>query len=551
MPAVINHTGGELTFRVTNTEGGYNSNFFMLAPAVDPPPPRGGDIYTVGAGPGVLNLDGANNAVDTSTDGSNDQSRQNVDITNTETLDAGSYKGTIWSYQAGQMGSVIPYLASATGDGGYQILAVGTQVDVDESGLDVDVTVPFGGSAFTLTDGTEVFGGIMNPPGIGSQNPVSTNLGSGGFMDHDNNKDGAFTLPTVGGIVDGFGHANLGRSYAFSIEIESADPGEVPDPPASPTDTPLNIAFVSFHGESDTPTDDAAAAGFTEASDKGYTDLLEAVGHTVTRVVTSNSPDVDALNQFDLVIISRAVSSGHYRNDGATGWTSVTTPSLILGAYVLRTSRMGFTSGTTMVDSTDTISLNVNNSDHPIFAGVELDGSGTMVNSFAEIITFNDIVQRGVSVNNNDAAAGGTVLATVANEADPTFGGLVIGEWQAGATLANDAANVLAGPRVVLLTGSREQGFTSQGAGIYDLVGDGAQLFLNSVDYTGSLGISGPGESISISTDADGNVVVTWTGLLQSAPDVTGPWTDAADDSQSPLTLTPDEARLFGRAVAP
>jgi hypothetical protein len=56
---------------------------------------------------------------------------------------------------------------------------------------------------------------------------------------------------------------------------------------------------------------------------------------------------------------------------------------------------------------------------------------------------------------------------------------------------------------------------------------------------------------ISISTDADGNVVVTWTGTLQSATDVTGPWSDVADDSQSPLTLTPDQARLFGRAIAP
>ena len=56
-------------------------------------------------------------------------------------------------------------------------------------------------------------------------------------MDHDNNNDGAFTLPMVGGFVDGFGHANLGRSYAFSIQIEPAD-GPVVDP--TPT---LDILF--------------------------------------------------------------------------------------------------------------------------------------------------------------------------------------------------------------------------------------------------------------------------------------------------------------------
>ncbi|HIL68888.1 MAG TPA: hypothetical protein EYG38_03445, partial [Verrucomicrobia bacterium] len=190
--------GGLQTYRVGTVQ-----DFVEPEPEPDPGPDPDPVVpgLVVGAGPEVLNLDGANNAVDTSTDGSNDQSRQNVDITNTETLDAGFYKGTSWSYQAGQTGSVIPYIASANGDGGYQILAVGAQVDVDENGLDVDVTVPFGGSTFELTDGTEVFGGIMNPPGIGSQNPVSTNLGSGGFMDHDNNNDGAFTLPTVGGVV--------------------------------------------------------------------------------------------------------------------------------------------------------------------------------------------------------------------------------------------------------------------------------------------------------------------------------------------------------------
>jgi uncharacterized membrane protein len=57
--------------------------------------------------------------------------------------------------------------------------------------------------------------------------------------------------------------------------------------------------------------------------------------------------------------------------------------------------------------------------------------------------------------------------------------------------------------------------------------------------------------TISVSADADGNVVVTFTGVLQSAPDVTGPWTDAATEDQSPLTLTPDQARLFGRTRRP
>jgi hypothetical protein len=44
-------------------------------------------------------------------------------------------------------------------------------------------------------------------------------------MDHDNNNDGALSPAVVGGAVDGFGHANLGRSYAFSIDVDA-----VPEP---------------------------------------------------------------------------------------------------------------------------------------------------------------------------------------------------------------------------------------------------------------------------------------------------------------------------------
>jgi hypothetical protein len=180
---------------------------------------------TVGAGVGILDLPGANNAVDTSTDGTTDQSRQNLDRSFTATLPAGEYMGATWTYRAGQVGSVIPYLAQSTGQNTYSILAVGDQIDVGSDGLNMDITVPFGGSSFLLAGDTEIFGGIVNPTGAGSQNPILTNLNSGAFMDHDNNADGNLSPAVVGGSVDGFGHANLARSYAFSIDIR-----QVPEP---------------------------------------------------------------------------------------------------------------------------------------------------------------------------------------------------------------------------------------------------------------------------------------------------------------------------------
>ncbi len=57
---------------------------------------------------------------------------------------------------------------------------------------------------------------------------------------------------------------------------------------------------------------------------------------------------MDALSDYDLVIISRSVSSGGYSSgSNADNWNSVTTPTIQLGGYVLRTSRMGYTQGTT------------------------------------------------------------------------------------------------------------------------------------------------------------------------------------------------------------
>ena len=129
---------------------------------------------TIGAGIGILDLPGADNTFDTPSDGSNDQSRQNLDQSFTATLDAGEYVGTSWSFRAGQTGSAIPYIAFATGPDSYEILAVGDQIDVVSDLLDLDLTLPFGGSSFTLTSSTEIFGGIVNPTVAGSQNPIYT-----------------------------------------------------------------------------------------------------------------------------------------------------------------------------------------------------------------------------------------------------------------------------------------------------------------------------------------------------------------------------------------
>jgi hypothetical protein len=261
------------------------------------------------------------------------------------------------------------------------------------------------------------------------------------------------------------------------------------------TPTGFNIIWVSYHGADDAPSSAAAAAGFTEAPDKGYTDLLTNNGYSVMRYITTGTPDVSVLNAADLVIIGRSAASGHYQNDAATTWNAtVTAPMIITCGYKLRSSRMGFTTGTNMPDTTGDITLTVSDQTHPIFAGIPLT-DGTMDNPFAGVVVYptdGTTVARGISINTDPVNADGTVLATISEAGNGPVGGMVIAEWPAGATLTHAGGagtDTLAGHRLVFLTGSREtDGINSETAGIYDLYADGAQMFLNAITYM--LGIS-------------------------------------------------------------
>ncbi len=308
----------------------------------------------------------------------------------------------------------------------------------------------------------------------------------------------------------------------------------------------LKIAWVSFHPGEGTPAADAATAGMTEATDAQYTKVLTAAGHQVTRFVTTGNPNVATLNTFDLVIISRSAPSGDYQDPPETlAWNGLTTPTMILGGYIMRNSRLGYTSGATIPDTASPIKLSVKDAAHPIFSGVALGVGAVTVNDFAGIVTFNDVVQRGISVNTDPLAGGGKVLATAYAEGDPAHNGTIIAEWEAGAKMGNAAGDTLGGPRLVFLTGSREaSGATSQIAGIYDLTDDGATMFLNAVKYLGKPVATAP--TVSITRDATG-VKATYTGTLQQADAVVGPWTDVAGAS-SPYTVPNTGAQKFLRS---
>jgi hypothetical protein len=277
----------------------------------------------------------------------------------------------------------------------------------------------------------------------------------------------------------------------------------------------VDIAWVTFHPGDNMPSAGAAAAGidFTTAPDKGYTDVLTAAGHNVTRVVTTDNPTpafIDGLNDYDLVIISRSVNSGHYESDAETlAWNSqIYTPVITMNGYANRDVRLGFNTGATIPDTNGPIKLAVANPAHPIFAGVAISG-GVTTNDYANIVTMpvgSMAVQRGISVVTDPIVPGGTVLATVSGAPDPTTnpagGGTIIAEFQPGTLLDTSPVNALQGHRVMFLSGSREHAATTtppapssaEIAGQYDLTPTGQQMFLNAVNYTAGLGFVVPGD---------------------------------------------------------
>lgn len=262
-----------------------------------------------------------------------------------------------------------------------------------------------------------------------------------------------------------------------------------------------NIAWVTFHPGDNMPSTAAGTAGFTQAPDVGYTQALAAAGHTVTRVVTQDitataplpADKLATLAASDLIIIGRSVNSGHYQVAEETlFWNTLAKPIINMGGYSLRgptNTRLGFYVDDTIPDTTGPTKLTATNPAHPIFAGVSLDGSNTMVNNYADLVTLPyapNTVQRGISVIVDPLVPGAQLLATTPMTHPTTMSTVeapMIAYLPPGTMTSTAVPNVLGGHRLIFLSGSREDASPSDKAGIYDLSADGSQMFLNAVNF--------------------------------------------------------------------
>ena len=153
--------------------------------------------------------------------------RINVDQGSPATLQPGVYIATAFQFDALVAGTVTPFLATGGGaNSQYTVIALSNEIPVPNPGQ--DQSAPFTGSnIFTITTPTQVFGGIASS----TQNPIALDNGTPANTDHEGGGQAATSyLVTLGGNVppDGtFSNANLGRTYAFAINVEL-----VPEPAA-------------------------------------------------------------------------------------------------------------------------------------------------------------------------------------------------------------------------------------------------------------------------------------------------------------------------------
>ncbi|MBL48461.1 MAG: hypothetical protein CMP28_05860 [Roseibacillus sp.] len=198
----------------TDNDGRSDGEEFALGSDLNDPNSPG--WVRIGFGPELVGV------VDTASDGFSNQMRQNINITDTVFLEAGTYRAIAWDYNAapdatnGATQPVFPFLTIVNGPANHTVLAVGETIDTEPG---IQLGVPFGGEedVFTIPEGgATVAAGIQNPSGAGVTNSIYTDT-SFGVTDHANSFN--FDEAVPGADLVSFGHGNLTRTYAFSIDV--------------------------------------------------------------------------------------------------------------------------------------------------------------------------------------------------------------------------------------------------------------------------------------------------------------------------------------------
>jgi len=207
--------------------------------------------------------------------------------------------------------------------------------------------------------------------------------------------------------------------------------------------------------------------------DQGWIDLLEAQGYTVEADTTGDYMALDAgkiatLEAADLIIISRNSNSGNYADgDEPTQWNSITTPLILMSAYISRNNRWQWINGDAIVEFAAETMLQVVEGSHPVFTSI------TPVGGQVDVIDGTIDSGENSFVNATDVG-NGTLIAQRADN-----GYIWIAEWAPGVQFYSGTTQIPAETRMLFTAG----GGGGQTAGSLNLTPDGQKMFLNAVCY--------------------------------------------------------------------
>ena len=257
-----------------------------------------------------------------------------------------------------------------------------------------------------------------------------------------------------------------------------------------------NIIFV-------TGTRDIDGDGVQD--DTKWVEWMESLGHTVDFQLDNwtslDETKIAALEEADLIILSRGSSSGNYNTDTAevAQWNAITTPILMMNAYIARSSRWLWVNSTT-INNIEGPMMEVKVPEHPIFTGVTLNAAG-------EVAIVDDTTGTGqTSYIGSTDVGNGTLLASTGTSS-------WIAEWQPGVEFYAGAGQTAGGLRMIFSAGTQEVDATPQGA--FNLTEEGEILLTNIILYMtgediepGRASAPDPDEEL---TDVPRDVVLSWT----------------------------------------
>ena len=164
----------------------------------------------------------------------------------------------------------------------------------------------------------------------------------------------------------------------------------------------------------------------------------------------------EAMNQYDVVIIGRGVSSGDFQDDTAVeGWESVTSPVIVFSSYLMRSTRLKIANTSSASrengDGPSVPSDRVTNASitgHPVFTGVDTDMDGEI----GYLTWFYDYL--GMAADTFEATHNGTLLASYVDPGGPGDGTVCMAYWEAGNETYDGSGVTPAGDRLYMQMGS-------------------------------------------------------------------------------------------------